>query len=146
MFWVCFSESIGIWSTFGLLRFTLCFSVRCVVSLLVGSSRSLLFCLDFLLVFFSVSLSAFFCRNCDFPLQHVPIAFCNANFGGFASKCETKRWLKKRKLRCGIEACVAPQSDASLTAVLVHWHCIVACRDMFSASLHVFASPTRMAR
>jgi hypothetical protein len=88
-------------------RDKLCFSVRCVASFLVGS-RSLLFWLDFFLIFFRSLLLRFFWRNSDFPLQHIPIACCNAEFGGFGSKCEKKRCLKERKMCCGSPDCLSP--------------------------------------
>jgi hypothetical protein len=36
--------------------------------------------------FFGLCFAVFW-RNSDFPLQHSPIAFCNAEFGGFSSEC-----------------------------------------------------------
>ena len=69
---------------------------RLVSSCLQNHPRPWSFWLDFFLVFFSVSLFAVFFRKCDFPLQHAPIAFCNEEFGGFRSKCEKNRRIKRK--------------------------------------------------
>ena len=107
---------------------------RLVSSCLQNGPRSQLFWLDFFLVFFWVSIFAVFSRKCDFPLKHVPIAFCNAEFGGFRSKCEKECWLKKKtKIALWDPSCgfSASRPYWSATGVLVRWHCIVAQKGIF---------------